>query len=232
MRLLLAVLFCSFFASLPALAQTDFFPLATGSEWIYEAKVKWATDDEKEHSKTLSWTTKIESAINRDNNTYAIGSGLPGDLCFYTEDVKPGRFMFIRVGQWKLFAVYNQEKIDEIWNKAINPDENLRDIVTEEDLLLDLPLIPGKTYGNTAQVTSIYNSHLYQTDSVASFSADKINGLIMAQPSNEYFINYRTGPDTTNWSFVPGVGFTSYFYFHNGQTSEVECTLKEVKFTK
>jgi len=143
MKTLLTILICIFFIPFSADAQTEVFPLATGSEWIYEAKVKWTSEDEVEHSKTLFWTTKIESVVNRDNNTIAIGLGLPADLCFYNEDVKPGKFMFIKVGQWKLYAIYDQAKIDEIWKKASNKDEDLCGIVTEDDLLLELPLIPG-----------------------------------------------------------------------------------------
>lgn len=231
MKTFLVTLFCFLAITLSGAVPADPFPLATGSAWFYEAKVKW-TVDEKEQNKTLTWTTELKSVINRENLTIAIGSGLPSDLCFYEEGVKPGNFMFIKAGQYKLFAIRDQARIDEIWKKAVNPDEELCDIVTEGDLLLDLPLIPGKTYGESGQITRSDASYVYVTDSIGSFSADAVKGLTLDNPAGEHFINYRTGPDSTGWKFVPGVGFTGFFYYHNGTTSEVECTLREVRINK
>lgn len=223
----LATLFC-FLSIAATAASADPFPLATGSAWVYETKVKW-TADEKEQQKTITWTTEIKSVINRDNLTVAIGSGLPTDLCFYDEAVKPANFMFVKVGEWKLYVIRDQAKIDEIWAKAANPDEEMNSIVTEADLLLDLPLIPGKPYGETEQITRNDASYIYVTDSIASFSAAAVKGLSLTSPAEEHFINFRSGPDSTGWKFVPGVGFTGFFYYHNGTASEVECTLREVK---
>ncbi|MBU1109618.1 MAG: hypothetical protein KKB51_23250 [Candidatus Riflebacteria bacterium] len=44
MKTLLAVLICVFFIPFSVNAQAEVFPLATGSEWIYEAKVKWTSE--------------------------------------------------------------------------------------------------------------------------------------------------------------------------------------------
>ncbi len=206
----------------------DPFPLATGAEWIYQAKVKWE-DSGKEKSKTLSWTTSIDSVVVRGEIVLAKGTGLPSQLTFYDEKVEPAPFVMVKVGAWKLFVVSAEDRISDIWKKAVNPDEFLGDILQEGDLLLDLPLVEGKFYGETAQLTRGGTSNLYLVEGRAPFEAGSVKGLAAAGPLEELSIILRTNPDHSIWKFVPGLGFSGFEYVHHGTTSEVDCRLKEVR---
>ncbi|MBU1105726.1 MAG: hypothetical protein KKB51_03575 [Candidatus Riflebacteria bacterium] len=209
---------------------TDFpvpFPLATGTVWVYTADVK-SESDGKELNETLSWTTEITSVVERENIVIARGSGLPTDLCFYEKDVKPAPFLIVMVGLWKLYVIQNEERVKEIWEKAIS-DESLREFVTEADLLLDFPLVVGKSFGETSQILSGNSMFVYTVEGKTPFVASSVIGLNATEASDEFSITLPTNSDMTTWKFTQGIGFTGFAYSHHGSTSEVNCNLIELR---
>jgi len=205
----------------------DPFPLATGTTWIYDANVKWEADG-KEQRKSRSWTMEISSVVLRENVVIARGSGLPSDLTFYEDGVKPAPFLMVKVGPWKVYIVRGKEKVDEVWKKA-TAGESLSESVTEADLLLDFPLIEGKTYGETSQILSGTPLYVYGIEGKSPFVASSAKGLNVSGPLDEIPVTFPTNADSTTWKFTNRIGFTGFFYSHHGSTSEVDCRLNEFR---
>ncbi len=226
MKHTLIVIFC--LISLAATAAESLpLQLATGTAWVYSAEVKAGTDG-KELSETLTWTTEITSVIAWENIVFAKGSGLPTDLTFYEKGKKPSPFLMILAGPWRLFLIQGEERIKEVWEKAIAGD-SLGESVTEADLLLDFPLVEEKTFGETAQLLSGSPMYVYRVEGKTPYSAAAVKGLKVAGSSDEVSISLSTGPDATTWKFTHGIGFTGYIYSHHGTVSEVNCRLVEFR---
>ena len=215
-------------ATVQAGDQFDPLPLATGAAWAYDAKVKFALNG-KDREKTLTWTTEINTVVVRNKIVIARGKGLPSDLAMYDNSVKPAPFLFVKINPWRLYVIHDQGRIDEVWNKATKPDEGLFGIVTEADLLLDFPLLEGKAYGETEQITRSDASYVYVVEGKKQLAASAIKGLPASRSSDEFSISFRTRPDLTTWKFTPGVGFTGYHYSHHGTTGEADCHLTEYR---
>jgi len=190
-------------------------PLATGTTWIYEARLTRDVDG-KEQNRTLTWTTTITTMLVGDQLVVAKGTGFPSDLPFLENDAKPSPFLLVKVGLWRIYIIQNTEKIEEVWNKAV-AGESLSDSITEGDLLLEFPLIEGRTYGETTQLLSGTPKFLYEVQGPASAS------------SKDIAINFSTNADLTTWKYTDGIGFTGYSYRHHGSTSNVDCELKEFR---
>ncbi len=227
MKHFLVTLFCLISINSMAIDTPVPFPLATGTAWVYTANVKSEVDG-KDLSETLSWTTEITSVVVRENLVVAKGSGLPTDLTFYEKGVKPAPFIMVMAGPWKLFVMQNAEKIKEVWEKAVN-DESLSESVTEADLLLDLPLVEGKPFGETSQLVSGNPMFVYTVEGKAPFSAAAVKGLNASDKLEEVSITLSANTDQTTWKFTQGVGFTGFVYSHHGSTSEVVCRLIEFR---
>ena len=226
MKHALIVIFC--LISLAATAAESLpLQLATGTAWVYSADVKAETDG-KELSETITWTTEITSVTAWENITFAKGSGLPSDLTFYEKGKKPSPFLMILAGPWRLYLIQGDERIKEVWEKA-STGESLGESVTESDLLLDLPLVEEKTFGETSQLLSGIPMYVYRVEGKTPFSAAAVKGLQVAGTPEEISLSLSTGPDTTTWKFTHGIGFTGYIYSHHGTTSEVNCRLVEFR---
>jgi len=134
----------------------------------------------------------------------------------------------ILAGPWRLYLIQGDERIKEVWEKAI-AGERLDESVTEADMLLDLPLVEEKTFGETSQLLSGTPMYVYRVEGKTTFSAAAVKGLTLAGTFDEFSISLSTGPDTTTWKFTHGIGFTGYIYSHHGTTSEVNCHLVEFR---
>ena len=226
MKHVLIIIFCLISLTVTA-AEIMPLQLATGTAWVYSADVK-ADSDGKELSETLTWTTEITSVTAWENITFAKGSGHPIELTFYEKGKKPSQFLMILAGPWRLYLIQGDERIKEVWEKAI-AGERLDESVTEADLLLDLPLVEEKTFGETSQLLSGSPMYVYRVEGKEPFSAAEVKGLKDTGTPDEISITLSTGPDTTTWKFTHGIGFTGYVYSHHGTTSEVNCRLIEFR---
>jgi len=54
--------------------------------------------------------------------------------------------------------------------------------------------------------------------------------LSIAQATTEYTIAFRTCPDDTMRRFVPGIGFTDFFYTHHGTVTDINEHLAAIQF--
>jgi hypothetical protein len=57
-------------------------------------------------------------------------------------------------------------------------------------------------------------------------SLQNISG-VRAVEHEEYSLEFRTNPDDTEFSFVPGIGITKYNYHHHGTVADTELRLVE-----
>jgi hypothetical protein len=44
---------------------------------------------------------------------------------------------------------------------------------------------------------------------------------------DQYVLEYRTNPDDSSFTFVPGIGITAYDYHHHGTVADTELKLVE-----
>jgi hypothetical protein len=205
----------------PVLAPT--FAFQKGAKWTYEGRVQW-DDKGKAQQKTLTWQTVVVDKIERgDGSVGYVMKGHPLDLAFYTTDKKPSDYLLIaKANRVYQITLISNEPIDRFKNKG----NVLDDMLTDETLVLDLPLAAGKKFG-PAQIVS--NSDGMNVWVVADAKPATLTGIKGITPSNatEYSIDLKTNPDRQTVYYVPNVGITRFTYHHNGTLSEVDVKLIE-----
>ena len=149
--------------------------------------------------------------------------------CFSEEGAKPQPFLLVKVGPWKVYLIRDPERIAGIWKQALDPDDPLVEIVTETDLFLDFPLVEGKPFGESGQLTRNDASYAYLIEGKKPFVAAGLAWAPAPAGAEEFTLLFRTRSDHSTWKFVPGLGFTGFAYSHHGTTSEVDCRLKEYR---
>jgi len=212
---------------------TIVFPLSRGSYWIYKGTAKWtkptsiSTGENKVMEKTLIWKMEVIETINREHLTTAVLKGHPVDLVCYEEGKSRGDYLIIRVGPGKFYLLS-----DERGEKAL---KRLRD---KKDLLgglldrgcepfLDLPLTPGKVFGETDWITRQDRRYCWVVEGEHQIQLKHTKGISPSRKMRQHRLTYQTLPDHTVIDFVPGVGITRYTYVHHGTIMETDLRLVE-----
>jgi hypothetical protein len=109
----------------------------------------------------------------------------------------------------------------------LNEGDDLANLVTENNVFLDLPLEKGKNFCDPASLARSDNMYCSIVGESTPFDAGHIKGVAPSTALLEYPIVYQTMPDVSRTYFVPGVGISRYFYHHNGTVSDVDVHLIE-----
>lgn len=201
------------------------FPLEEGNVWVYQGAVRWQHGAEvKEES--VTWTMRVVEVIEREPVRGIRLTGHPADLTWYEPGQQPRDRFIIQVDN-KFY-----EGFEETWARLQDPDDFLIDLVTEGMLILDLPLWPGKSFGEAAQLTRPDGSYHWLVTAEKIIPLDQVKGWSGREPLTAYTLAFRTNPDHQIIDFVPGVGITHYVYRHHGTVSEVEVRLIEFQMGK
>jgi len=203
----------------------DFLPLTKGSYWIYSGVTKW-TEGTEVVEKTLTWKMEVIDTINFEDTTIAIMKGHPNDLAWYEEGTDRSDYLIIRRGT-KFYKLDGQgmDKIMKSLVKEERPDVD--ELITENNLLLDLPLTPGKRFGDPEQVNRPDNSYCWFVEAKDQIELKNVKGISSPGKITRCRLIFQTGPDHTVIEYVPGIGIIGYIYNHHGTVSETDLKLIE-----
>jgi hypothetical protein len=211
------------YAATPAPAA---FPLTKGAYWVYEGPVTWTPDGaDKALEKTLTWKMEITDVIQREAIQAAVVKGHPMDLAFYEEGRQPGDYLLVSVRGQQYYLVTGDAVADAL-KKLKDAEDPLTDLVKDTDLILDLPLTPGKAFGETAQITRPDNMYVWVVGSETKAQLAKVKGA-PTTALTESELKFTTVSDNATVKFVPGVGISAYEFNHNGTVSTVNVKLIE-----
>ena len=195
------------------------FAFPKGAEWTYQGDVKW-DDEGKVRQKTLTWKMQVVDKIERSDGIVGyVMKGHPLDLAFYTEGKEPSETLYIaRANQVYQITLISDEPI----NRVKNESDALADMLTDELLVLDFPLAPGKKFG-PARPDEMY---VWVVTDARPTTLSGIEGITPTQ-ATEYTLEFKTMPDCQTVYFVPTIGITRFTYVHHGTVSEVDVKLIE-----
>lgn len=233
-------------APAPASAEVqaaDPIPLAVGNAWIYEGEVWWMPRGLRRiYREQVTWTMEITDVRRRGPWTAAILHGHPYDLVWYEQGRERGTYLFLvrarKTGAPRVFLLRGH-RVWEAWRRLEDREDKLEGLARPAELVLDLPLHPGKRFCPGAppatRVSKASASISSPTPGPDCWSVKKkAPGNLRAVRGAEDFaepvlfsVSQRTPVEHSVWTFVPGLGFTSYAYGHNGQVSAVELTLTD-----
>src|SRR5574341_2040632 len=140
----------------PSAFVADYFPLAQGSYWVYEGNVKWQVNSDV-FEKTMQWKMEVVDVVKRNDVIGFKMLGAPWDLEFYDDGKKPSEYSFIKVGSSRYY-----EGTVENYYRMMDENDLLRDLVTENDLFLDIPLVDGEKFCDAFNICHIPDkSHMF-----------------------------------------------------------------------
>ncbi|MCT7992210.1 hypothetical protein [Laspinema olomoucense] len=203
------------------------FPLVPGSYWVYEGITQWMPTNSGEVKQTrITWKMEVVDAFERGPLKVAILKGYPADVAWYSEGKERGDHLIIEVSPGKFYLVSN-ERARLVLQRLTDEGDVLVNLVEDIELLLDLPLIPGKVFGPSEQITRLDGGYRWNVETSEQVELDA-EGVASRDSHIQYHLTFRTGPDMMSIYFVPGIGITRYQYQHHGAIAETD--LKLIKY--
>jgi hypothetical protein len=227
--LLLCACSCCPDSGRPPEPMTQDFPLQKGMSWIYQGTAKWTRGGSGEIVESgMTWKMEIMEVIEREHVFAAVVKGGPWDLAWYEEGKEPGDHLIVRVGPGKFFLLEGDDAVKALGTLRREGDL-LGELVRQSDLFLDLPLTPGKVFGEAEQITRRDRSYCWVVEEEKGVALRDVAGVPSSGRFREYRLQYQSRPDHTIAHFVPGVGITRFQYVHHGTVSECDVRLIEYR---
>ncbi len=216
----------------PAFAQNgaDYFPLEKGNFWIYRGEVSWvqrnpATDENEIKKQTLTWKMEVVDTARRGKYFGALIKGMPNDLSWYESEKPRGDYLILREGGTKYFLLRGN-KAKAAFAILQTGNEPLEKLTEWYEIILDLPLRQGNTFGGDPESTRSDRYCWVVEGAENPFDSSTVKGA-PSEAKREFFLTYRTGPDHQFLDFVPNLGIVNYTYGHHGTVSECDMALVE-----
>jgi hypothetical protein len=206
---------------------SEWFPMSVGTSWTYRGLVRWGQHIEKPSEAKVEWKMEIRRLIQHGEYTAAVVSGFPGDLDWSDGKASPTDSLLIRFGQEKFYLI-SHDYIARSISRLENPDDRLKDFLSEDDLFLQLPLTQGAKFCDPENMAREDGNYCSVVESVESVNLNKVIGAPKGAQTS-YRIRYVTNPDDIGFDFVPGVGIISYEYHHHGTVAATELSLAEFR---
>ncbi len=207
--------------SYPTEAVADYFPLAKGAYWIYEGNVKWTVGTDI-FEDTIQWKMEVVDVVRRGDIVGYQMQGAPWDLAWYDKDKKPGEYAFIQVGSGRFYKASIEN-----YQRLLDPEDYLEELVHEGMLFLDVPLLEGERFCDTYSITREDGLYCWRVSEEPQTQLTGVKGISVSAPLSEFLIFQITMPDSSEYNFVPGIGITRYKYVHHGTIAEVDVKLIE-----
>lgn len=202
------------------------FPLAKGAYWIYQGPSKWTTSTNTVKQQTLTVKMEITALATRGDLTIAYVLGFPGDLAWYEEGQARGQYLLVQTADYRYYLLQGDAQT-EARSRLATPQGQIEDLLTDSDLLLEYPLDKGKQYGDPDMISREDHYCCWYVESVGQAPITGVKGI---SPKSSYpfaKLEYRTNPDETLMTVVPGIGITAFTYEHHGTVAETHLTLVE-----
>jgi len=207
------------------LVTDGYFPLAVGTYWIYEGTVVWTTVENEVKEKAIQWrmeVVEVVPAVHNNGVTAYVLKGHPWDLVWYEEGVERSDYLIIRSGQSRFYYA-NVDVLPRLSDR----DDDLYDLVEDDMLFLDIPLVPQKKFCEAKYMTLHNGGYCWIVGEGSPVEPGDIRGLETFEELTEYGIWKGTQPDDIYMGFIPGVGISRYRYNHHGTISQVDVELVE-----
>jgi hypothetical protein len=226
------VLFAIAVAVLCATALTspvlDPIPFTEGNYWIYRGVVRYQKqpDSDEAAEAKVTWKMEIGRVLHRDDGTIAaLVKGFPSDLNWSTGDATPGKSALVRTtdGRFFLLDANGAASLDQ---KFKDPSASLRDLLTEDGLWFQWPLVQGKKFCDEDAAKRDDGMYCWTVEAPAPFTIGSIKG-VATKSATAYPLAFRTNPDDTEVEIVPGIGIVRYEYHHHGTVADTELSLVE-----
>jgi hypothetical protein len=206
--------------------QEDAFPLRTGACWVYEGTVRWAGNTADEGvEKKIQWKMEVVDTLERRSLTAYVLKGHPLDLAWYTEGKQRGDYVIVRIGGDKYYLV-QEERVAEVLRRVRDAQDELKDLVDNDDLFLDLPLEKGKAFGESDQLNCEDGMYCWRVGASREADLRGIKG-VTGQKAAVWELSYRTNPDVQIVDYAPKIGILRFQYHHNGTVSDCDVHLVE-----
>lgn len=202
------------------------FPLVPGSYWVYEGITQWISPNSGQVNPTpITWKMEVVDTFERGPLKIAILKGYPADVAWYSEGKERGDHLIIEVSPGKFYLV-SDERARRVLQRLTDEADVLVNLLEDLELLLDLPLIPGKVFGPSEQITRLDGGYRWNVETSEQVELD--DPRISSRESHiQYHLTFRTAPDMMSIYFVPGIGITRYQYQHHGAIAETDLKLIE-----
>jgi len=201
------------------------FPLTKGTYWIYQGPTKWSVaNSEKIEERTLTWKMEVVDTLQQGHNFIAVLKGHPGDLAWYEEGKDRSDYLLIRRGMEKYYFIVFDGSIKTILDRA-KANASIDDLLDDDRLYINLPLYPGKKWGNPDHSDRTDNAYCWYVESGNKTVLQNISGLSSDPTVTQYELQYYTNPDHEILKFVEGVGITDFQYVHHGTVSETHLRM-------
>lgn len=204
------------------------FPLEKGTTWVYEGLVKSTQPGSDEVlEKVMTWNMRVTDTIERRQVFAAVVEGHPLDLAFYEEGVtRPGTYLIVRAGEEQYYLV-SDDRVGDVLARLRDPDDVLTALIQDWECFLDLPLEPGKIFGETFQLTRQDGMYFWNVVGREQTLLSDVEGVAPDREVTEYELSFLTMPDDQKVWFAPGLGFTRYTYNHHGSPAGMDLKLME-----
>lgn len=200
--------------------------MTKGTSWVYRGKIKWTSLPDKILEKEITWKMEVLETVQRGHINASFIKGHPSDLAWYDEDLKPGEYLIVNVGSSKYYLL-EQPRAGEALKRLRDMDDFLGDLVSEQELFLELPLKKGDVFGEAAQITRPDMFYFWFVESVDSVRPESVKGVDPEKDHKRYTLTFQSAPDHQIVKFIPNVGISSYTYVHHGTVSEAYLKLIE-----
>ncbi len=206
--------------------ESVYFPLVPGSYWVYEGITQWMSPNSGQINQTpITWKMEVVDTFERGPLNIAILKGYPADVAWYSEGKERGDHLIIEVSPGKFYLV-SDERARLVLQRLTDEADVLVNLVEDLELLLDLPLIPGKVFGSSEQITRLDGGYRWNVETSEQVGL-QVQGISSRESHIQYHLTFRTAPDMMSIDFVPGIGITRYQYQHNGAIAETDLSLIE-----
>jgi hypothetical protein len=205
-----------------------FFPVAEGTTWVYQGVIRWGrygSDDTKERE--VIWKMETEQVIRHGGLVAAVLKGFPADLNWTTGNPDPRDTLLVVNGGNRYYFV-SPLHFRSAWIRLQAELEPLKGLMTETDLLFQLPLTQGAKFCGADVIDRTETSSMFCWHVGPELPAD-LKGIkgVPAGKRSSYDIHYLTITDETEIQIVPGIGITRYEYHRHTSPADTILNLTE-----
>ncbi len=220
----------------PVAPRPDPIPLEVGSTWTYVGQVWWIPQGFRRiYREQVTWMSEVTQVLRRGPWTAAMLEGHPYDLILYERGRERGIYVLLvrhrKQGGPKVFLAAGSRAWD-VWRRLQNRKDSLEGLTLPGELVLDLPLHGGKRFCPRPHAAAVGEKPPAAEApplcwSVTDDGPADLRAVRGAEDmaADLYRMTARTPDEHAVWTFVPGLGFTSFAYGYGGQVSAVELQL-------
>jgi hypothetical protein len=206
----------------------SFFPIAEGTAWVYQGVVRWKRFGyEATKEREVIWKMETGQVIRHGAFVAAVLKGFPADLNWTTGNPDPRDSLLVINGGNQYYFI-NPLHFRSAWIRVQAELVPLKGLMTETDLLFQLPLAQGQKFCGANVIDREENASMFCWHVGPELPID-LKGVkgIPAGKRPSYEIHYLTVVDETEVQIVPGIGITRYEYHRHTSPADTILNLTE-----